>query len=1006
MDDTQSLLEDRFASLRESRSFPVFFIEHGLPEDALERLTDQVRSAAEKRPIDDRWWKSRSLSLIVVATEVGYRYRGSGTDFWPVLEAETGIHFGTLQRRRTRDFFAAAAERFGGAVPASTPWADAFHLIAWPITHALLPLELHRPLALTLPRLREYAGEMDDEDLHRAIIFAAHDRRPRFRALVENEEVVVPLVRRLLSPKVEGFSREVIDRITLDLEKDTVARKSVQHARRRQLRARRGGAERGAREAATRRVGGLSIRRTDSGLVLEGVLPASSDESFGQMRRTLRRRRFSPRLWGVSQQVPSEQLLSGLPFPIRLAQVPPVGSELLPGLDGEGFDQEAHTYLSELELPLSESMLFAVDASGESARLIQGPQVSAHRKYWVLVDRNTALDRGGVNIGEIGPYRCSALDPERDDHRQVLGSLGYSVRFDVRVSVLGPPHAQRGLPLPSFFEGDRIFVVPERLPEPRFRLVADESEISGDEGEAVEMAVREGASLVAVESGRQAANFRYTGRSRPTTLAPPVCSIELVSHDPSVGALARGELAFEVKSHLAFEGLELRAWLDGPGVSESAATRLDRVPTIVTSARPPLSTLVEAAGYEQLFNAPGLSLRLAVGNLTSGTWPLEARTRACWWEDRGDAEGFRLTSDLGDLEHGIVAGSAPYEHPREGSPTTEESVALLAPIGADPADFGPSGQFSGLCVAPDSGSLEFDAMQVPEVRRGRDDSEDAIGLERVVEAYLRWATAETRTLLAEIRRRQVTDAIDSLLTRVACGDAWAAVEAAREWTDPWELLANRVKEAKLGRDSYLTDLQDDTWDHVVDHSVEVLRQGLPNLWTIARPKGSLQESDWLRLEEALLTGYGEVGRHLLGTRHSEQGQSLQEGDPTADFDREAWSSVLGSVLADHDLATLAAKVMPTDSAAYFMALDATAVNLDDIVEELHRWARRNARAFFSPVPDPETIHSLAALWIEPAVAVRTDWRATIDVLVAERSLCRAARYFAVKLRNARLWNYS
>ena len=58
-------------------------------------LRDAVRSTLFIHSIESEWWRMHDLPLIVAATEVGYRYRGTGTDFWPLLEKELGIDLNT-----------------------------------------------------------------------------------------------------------------------------------------------------------------------------------------------------------------------------------------------------------------------------------------------------------------------------------------------------------------------------------------------------------------------------------------------------------------------------------------------------------------------------------------------------------------------------------------------------------------------------------------------------------------------------------------------------------------------------------------------------------------------------------------------------------------------------------------------------------------------------------------------------------------------------------------------
>ena len=174
----------------------------------------------------------RHLSLLVVATEVGYRYRGSGTDFWPVLEVELDVHLTPSDRQLIRDLFESASRSYRGAQPPATPWAEAFHLIAWPITHALVPLEFHRPLALTIANIRVNVARLGDEDLYRAIRIAASSSSARFSTLIEDAALVVAVTRSLLGDDAAEVCPETLQRIAADLAEDQIARRGVAVARR------------------------------------------------------------------------------------------------------------------------------------------------------------------------------------------------------------------------------------------------------------------------------------------------------------------------------------------------------------------------------------------------------------------------------------------------------------------------------------------------------------------------------------------------------------------------------------------------------------------------------------------------------------------------------------------------------------------------------------------------------------------------------------------------------
>ena len=349
-----------------------------------------------------------SLPLLVVSTEVGYRYRGSGTDFWPVLETEFGVRFSATDRQRIRDLFSSASKSYRGAEPPDTPWAKAFRLIAWPITHALVPLEFHRPLALTLANLRVKVDELSDVDLHRAVRIAASSTSARFSTLLEDSALIVAVTRRLLGDGTGELCPETMRRIAEDLAADQVTRRAVAVARRVQ----RTVVPKPSRALLPSVVGSLHLRRRDSAMTLEAVFPPMAEDVQGRLRRALRRRRYAARLWGVSTPVPSVQLLSCLPFTVKLTTVPPEDADPLPNLDQVDIDPELRDVLAAFKLDIAHPLLFAVSPDDTHGRRIRGPSISGDRKYWLL-----------SGSGE-GPRGCAEAGRSRAVRLSFAGSCG------------------------------------------------------------------------------------------------------------------------------------------------------------------------------------------------------------------------------------------------------------------------------------------------------------------------------------------------------------------------------------------------------------------------------------------------------------------------------------------------------------------------------------------------------------------------------------------------------
>ncbi|MBV9319607.1 MAG: hypothetical protein JO106_06800, partial [Mycobacterium sp.] len=149
-------LDGHFRGLNQRRQalggrVSVFALEHGLDEESLKLLRSAVVGAHRNwlvPPLSRRWW----LPFAVHAAEVGYVY--DGHEFWPIYAKATPAWDDTqYERERVRSWFKKFAGEYGGALPQGT-WATTFRLIAWPITHAVLPRYLQMQLARMLADYR------------------------------------------------------------------------------------------------------------------------------------------------------------------------------------------------------------------------------------------------------------------------------------------------------------------------------------------------------------------------------------------------------------------------------------------------------------------------------------------------------------------------------------------------------------------------------------------------------------------------------------------------------------------------------------------------------------------------------------------------------------------------------------------------------------------------------------------------------------------------------------
>jgi hypothetical protein len=244
-------LAEHFGALARGRKdIPVFALEHGLAQAELLALQDTLRANIQlAAPARDHL-----LAWVVYAAEIGYGY--AGDQYWQTFDEKTPGW--TLNGRRDwiRDAFVAFQRRFAGARP-SGAWAEQFSIIAWPITHAVLPRDLQQQLARILYDLRHsFSAELFDEPQRLGDFIAARswNTSARFQNLVQAPALVGQIAAALLLQGKEGFNAllhpTTLKRIRDDVDRERRGRDWL----------------RGARHAAEERakIRGLTIGRPTS----------------------------------------------------------------------------------------------------------------------------------------------------------------------------------------------------------------------------------------------------------------------------------------------------------------------------------------------------------------------------------------------------------------------------------------------------------------------------------------------------------------------------------------------------------------------------------------------------------------------------------------------------------------------------------------------------------------------------------------------------------------------
>lgn len=233
LDPVQKKLENHFAGLaagRLDRRLPVFAFEHGLGTEELSAISTMLKAALRTDYRLARHW----LVWVVYATEQGYNY--DGDEYWHTFERRMPL-WDRGWRPALRSWFGKFQRNYGGLVPVGR-WANFFSIIAWPITHALLPKDLQGQLAQALYGLRYHIVSRLDQspaDVGRYLAQMARGGSSRFDNFLEQEELVGRIVLGLLDHRTAdgdgAILPQALARIVSDLEKARNARQWLHDTR-------------------------------------------------------------------------------------------------------------------------------------------------------------------------------------------------------------------------------------------------------------------------------------------------------------------------------------------------------------------------------------------------------------------------------------------------------------------------------------------------------------------------------------------------------------------------------------------------------------------------------------------------------------------------------------------------------------------------------------------------------------------------------------------------------
>lgn len=276
--DIHESLSAHFAGLAEQRketNSPVFALEHCLTPDGVLDLRQAIQEHLRTSSPNESDW----LAWVVYATEIGYDFEGH--EYWQTFEEKTPNWKNRGERPFIRRCFRKFVKSYGGFKPSGV-WADHFNIIAYPITHAILPKDFQFQFSRVLYHLRTYISPSWIETpwlLGKKISDNCFDESKRFQRFAQNFDLVGLIAREILTVGESGSDNIIIattfSRIIADLRKQAEAAFFVDQTR-----------------------------------------SAIKDRSFAKVRRhiqlcpRLALRRAGPESWDVMVEIPDLQQLS------------------------------------------------------------------------------------------------------------------------------------------------------------------------------------------------------------------------------------------------------------------------------------------------------------------------------------------------------------------------------------------------------------------------------------------------------------------------------------------------------------------------------------------------------------------------------------------------------------------------------------------------------------------------------------------------------------------------
>jgi hypothetical protein len=893
------------------------------------------------------------LYLCAIASEIGFRFEGVGTEYWNKLAAALGVPITMTERASFGDAFAALAGKYALSRPSNSAFSSHFSIISWPIANALLPIDLLGPVTRMLARAPATAlpgpGRTANFPSLRAWASAAEGARLidwlRFEAA--SERVLTAL---LTENRSGGISDTSYARINNAVSRSTEAFFATRLARQRARRTK-------VSATAQQSLGCLTLMRDAAGLKLYVSWPALPTDLADEARITARAAGWRPQLWGAGARLHSDTALGDGPFLLTHIQVPradqPAYAEAATTF-GEG--SNAAAALAGRNVDWTETLLFDVNPDRNRGEQRFRPFDTASGPAWIACRSEiTPLDRLRL-VGRIAGYRLFEADLATDADRVILAKEGLLASHDRTLAARHPIDAitaPQGVVRPT-----RAFVIYRPGPP-----------ISVDEPQRLRAS-----DQVGYTPGSGHIRLRCEPASEPD-LSP--VSLSLLERGSAFSALTERRLQLRVESVHSLRNVPVAVELEING--RLVVRRIAHVPVLpatIDAHSPLIEALYDDAVRTRLLESGAGLLRFSVGRLAMIEVALTRPVGAVDWAN----DPPRLTQGEETAELVCAAASAPHRftpanavvQPARGA--TGYAFRFNDGRIADPLHLLASSEFNlgdfAAHFRSDLGSRQF--------------RDGGCGSGELARARVAWSRAECSSLQALAAKSRVVHQFEDPLVYNLCGRDWCDREQCDRaaCSDPHEAL-------------YLVALE---------QGLASLPDGAPERYAIDFAKAfavraRMLDPDWPlgrstpldgAMDDALNLGFADAIIQIQ-TRGK-----LSDADPDdCDFGspEDAWAAAAAEALRRVRRASLAGLIAPSEGGRQLRDRFYTHVGIAEMAEDLAAWTR----TFALPRGQLSADSAAAALqlWLSPAACDGVD--AAVRVLINDPFVARATRYAAVRM---------